>query len=276
MPRQTTFRHYDLDFDSHKVFSINSFKGVDFRPAQLLVDKEHATDILNIIYKDKVNQKRTGWEQLAKVEPYQYYVMENGTPISRVNTTNFNGIWRFIGEDYRTYTFAHIGKLIYLVKSIGKSFSFLDIKLQPLTQTVRIGLEEYNTCVELSDKKVMAFVNNKRLYILGGNKMYVIKTTNGKIKLTAVEDDEDTYVPTTTIGVTYADSSVPNRALLDDVNLMTQMRKNGLVSGTFVDDGVSLRTTRFWDWELDASVRAKQATDINNIVIEISQLKEVA
>lgn len=261
--------------NSRLIFGITSFKGVDLREGQLLVDKEHGVDASNIVREDDVNQKRQGWEQLAKVEPYEYYVEENGSYTKKTNTTNFNGIWTYIGEDYKRYTFALIGRLLYRATYIGKNNSFLEIRVQPIVKTVTVGLEKYNVCVEFADKKVKAFVSNRRLYILGGNKYFVVKTTNGKISINEVEDDVDTYIPKTSTGVTYADSAAPNITALDDVNLLTQYRKNGLVSGTFFDDGVSLRTTRFWDWSLDASVNCKKATDINNIKIKISQLREV-
>ena len=64
--------------------------------------------------------------------------------------------------------------------------------------------------------------------------------------------------------------------ILDDVNMMSQWRRNKLVSGTYVDDGVSLRTTRFTDYQLDTSIKPKKPTDINNIEITISSLKEIA
>ena len=91
-----------------------------------------------------------------------------------------------------------------------------------------------------------------------------------------VEDDEDTYIPVTTIGITEADSAVNEQQILDDVNMMSQWRRNKLVSGTYVDDGVSLRTTRFTDYQLDTSIKPKKETDINNIEITISSLKEIA
>jgi hypothetical protein len=56
---------------------------------------------------------------------------------------------------------------------------------------------------------------------------------------------------------------------------MTQYRKNKLISGTYLDDGVALRTTRFWDYELDTSCIPKNQTDINNITINIKELREV-
>ena len=128
----------------------------------------------------------------------------------------------------------------------------------------------------LEDYKSFAQVGYGRLFIFGGNKLFVLKVYNGQYTLKEVEDDEDTYIPVTTIGITEADSAVNEQQILDDVNMMSQWRRNKLVSGTYVDDGVSLRTTRFTDYQLDTSIKPKKETDINNIEITISSLKEIA
>lgn len=278
MSRRSTFNHYDLTFDKKKrVLEIARFLGVDYNPAQLQVSKDHATDILNIIYKDRVNQKRRGWEQIAKVTAITYYVEnEDGTYTQKTNSTNFNGFYYLIGKDGLKYYIAHIGNILFQVTNIGVGHNFLDVEFKPLTRKVVVNTSTYNVAQELLDIKTEAFVGEKRLYILGGNKYFVMTADNGVFTLDEVEDHEDTYIPVTTIGITYKDSPVSGMTALDDVNLMTQWRRNKLVSGTWFDDGVTLRTTRYWDWELDTSVKCKKPTDINNIKVKISSLREVA
>lgn len=260
-----------------RILSIDKFLGVDYNPAQLQVASNHATDILNFIYKDRVNQKRRGWEQLAKIpDDYTYYVRnDDGTFTQKTNTPHFNGFFHLVGEDNLIYYVAHIGKLLYQVTGIGKDKSFLDIEFKPLVDNVYVSPNTYNVALELEDYKSSAFVGDKRLYILGGNKYYVLKVNSGVFELAEVEDHEETYIPVTTIGITYKDSPVSGITALDDVNMMTQWRRNKLVSGTYIDDGVTLRTTRFWDYELDTNVQCKKPTDINNIVVKISSLREV-
>ena len=160
--------------------------------------------------------------------------------------------------------------------NFGKDKSFLDVKVVPLLETETTGGIDYKVAnLELNDSPSQAFYGSKRLYILGGNKYFVLRVNNYDFELRAVEDDSETYIPTTTIGITYKDSAVDMAAPLDDVNMMTQWRKNKLVSGTYVDDGVSLRTTRFWDYELDSSVHPKNKKDVNDIQITVNSLKEV-
>lgn len=275
--RKSTYAHYDLSFHKQKTLAIAKFLGVDFNPAQLQVADNHAVDMENIIFEDRVNQKRRGWEQLAKIEPYHYHVVvdELGTIEERINTTSFNAFWEFEDTEGRRHYIAHIGKLLYEVTNIGQDATFLDFHLEPLVETKVVGNNTYHLAIELEDYKSFAQTGYGRLFIFGGNKLLVLKVKNGNFELKEVEDDEDTYIPVTTIGITEVDSAVSEQQILDDVNLMTQWRRNKCVSGTYLDDGVSLRTTRFTDYQLDTSVKPKKPTDINNINIKISSLKEI-
>ena len=277
MSIKNQYRHYDLSFHKQQVLAVSKFLGVDFNPAQLEVADYHATDIENIIYKDKVNQKRSGWEQLAAITATTYHVQkDDGTYEEKTNTVHFNGLFKVLGTDGRQYIIAHIGHLLYAVSGLGKSKNFLDVSFIPLLEKVYVGVDtEYDVAVELEDRKSSYFHGYKRGFILDGNTMYVIKINANSFEIRAVEDDSETYIPVTTTGITYADSAVNSRVALDDVNLMTQYRRNKLISGTYLDDGVSLRTTRFWDWQLDTSVKTKNPTDINNIRIQINSLKEI-
>ena len=275
MPTKSRYRPYDLHSSSPKVFEVTQFKGVDYSSVKLNVSDEHAVDMLNIIYKDNVNQKRPGWEQVAKALPIEYYTKSNGVYTKKTNSTNVNGVWTFTAIDGNKYTIAHIGKLLFWVVNFGVGKTFLQAQLIPIvTKELKDGVS-YNVALELEDYPSQAFYGSKRLYILGGNKYYVLRINNRNFELAEVEDDEETYIPTTTVAITYKDSAVNLAAPLDDVNMMTQFRKNKLVSGTYVDDGVTLRTTRFWDYELDTSVTPKNPTDINKIQINVDYLKEV-
>ena len=291
MPRQNTYRHYDLNTGKNwkKNLNVKQFYGVDYNKAQLNVADNHAVDIQNIIYKDKVNQKRNGWQKISQMVAVNYYVRENGVidTTRRTNTVSFNGVWRFLDRYNQEHVIAHIGRLLFAVHGLGKGKTFFDCRFTLLASLTTQNGVTYNITKELNDAKSQAFYANERLYILGGNKYYVLKVLassgGSSYELNEVEDDLDTYVPTTTIGIVAKDSIKSDKTVesslsyatsLDDVNLLTQFRKNKLVTGTYVDDGVSLRTTRFWDYELDSSVHGKRATDINDITITISSLKE--
>jgi len=273
MPKRSTFRPYELSAKSvaRKKLVIEKFLGVDYSPAQLQVANNHAVDIQNFIYKDDVVQKREGFEQLLQASKVWYHVKTEGGFEYRENPVQVNGVWSFVGLDNQRYIVAHIGKILFKITGLGKNASFLDVSLEPIFYSNSQGYTDL--AVELNNTYSMAFEGDHKLYILGGNKYYVLRVNSGEFTLTAVEEDEETYIPTTTIGITYKDSSVNLRTGLDDVNLMTQWRKNKLASGTYVDDGVTLRTSRFWDYELDTSIVAKKQKDLNDVVITIETLE---
>lgn len=280
MPRNTTFKHYDLNEPKKRVLTVDKFMGVDYGIAQLQVADYHAVDLQNIIFKDRVNQKRHGWQQLLKTTPTTYYVENiDGTYEQKTNTINFNGIWSFVGSNNEIYVVAHIGKLMYRVIGLGRDNNFLDCKLELIATEKILNGELIYVAKELEDIKTQAFYGNKRLYILGGNKYYVLITNDNSLILREVEDDNDTYIPTTTIGIVAKnnlsdnESSLSHATSLDDVNLLTQYRKNKLVTG-LIKDSNELKKTKYNDFELDTCVNPKNITDINNIKITINSLTE--
>ena len=233
------------DLNSRKTFSTGSFAGVDFQEAETNVADNNARDALNIIYKNGINQTRDAWEQIAKAE-------------GRVNA-----FIQFKAEDGRVHNIAHIGKHLYEIFRIGKDYSFLDALFTKISN------------YELEDYRSFMRVSGKRLYILGGNK-YLMLRISDSYELVEVEDSAYTYIPTTYIGVTYKDSPISQATAYDDVNLLTQWRKNKLVSGTYIDNGVDIRSTRFWEFDFDTSIKPKTKTDLNNVEIVISYLKKVS
>ena len=230
---------------SRNVFTTGSFAGVDFQEAETRLANNNARDILNVIYKNGIDQTRDPWEQIAKAD-------------ARVNC-----FIRFKAEDGQVHLVAHIGKFLYECFRIGKNFSFLDALFVKISNT------------ELVDYRSRMFVSGKRLYILGGNKYYLLRINGNSYELVEVEDSPYTYIPVTTIGITYKDSPVSAREGLDDVNLMTQWRKNKCVSGTYIDTGTNVRTSRFWEFTLDTSVKPKTKANLNNMEVVISSLRKV-
>lgn len=267
------------------VVSINNFNGADFSSPALLVSNDHATDILNFIKKDNINQKRPGYSQIGKATQVDFnrLVDNDGTSViaTEHNTTEINGLWNFIAENKKSYTVAHIGRLLFLVYGLGEGKSFLDCSFIPLVHNTTVNGTAFVEAITLLNQPTVAFAGANRLYILGGNKYFMLRIYDGtsanqiQWELVELEDSEYTYVPVTTIGITYADSTVIARTVLDDVNLLTQWRKNKSISGTYIDDGVTNRTTRFWVYELDTNINLKKATDINDIECVVSYLDKV-
>lgn len=260
--------------------SIANFGGVDFSSPLLSVADSRAIDILNFIRKNGVNQKRKGWEQVAVAPDFQYekQVSSNGTLFWNTfdNPKTFNGMWQFIGEDGDTHIIAHIGKALFIVEGLGQDMDFTDVTFTPLTKIV----DGHTTLpVDLIDEKTNAVASGNRLYILGGSKYLMLRfyIDDGAncYDLCAVEDSKYVYVPTTSIGITYADSPVSIRSLLDDVNLLSTLRKNKLLSGTLFEANNVVRTTRFFEYELDTDIDSDDKTDDSfEIELQIRQVEE--
>lgn len=260
-----------------KIASINGFGGVDYSTRKFLVDQNRAIDLKNFIYKDGVIQKRNGYEEILKVKKQHYIPLgfdginkNNGN--SKENKSNINGIWRFKAEDGFYHVVAHIGYLLYEINNI----SYKNIEAVPIATKYENDNQgnPRPVCYEFEDFKSCAFVGGNKLWFLGGNQYVCIRfqeaTEEGTI--TVLEDSEITPIPTTTMSITYTDSPIAQRHSLDKVNLLTQWRKNKCISGTFIDRGDNIRTSTFWEYQLDTSIKEKSQKDLNDIEVIITKL----
>jgi RNA recognition motif-containing protein len=100
-------------------------------------------------------------------------------------------------------------------------------------------------------------------------------TANSSASLKPVEENADTYIPTTTISITYKNAKESGRASLDEVNLMTQWRKNRLLSGVGLDENTpNDAKSKLFVYQLDAPIIGKRCIeDVKNIQIKITRRK---
>lgn len=283
MPRRTTFKGYSVKAPTKHQLNVESFKGVDYRPAQLSVDNAHAVDIQNIVWKDFVNQKRKGFEEIAGVPTISYKVYGNQSEeYSNENEKQINGVYIFVGEDNTEHILVHAGKLLFEVKNIGEGFTFLNAKWELVARNeINAGISSL-IAVELNNRVSCGFVASKRLYLLDGIKYRVVRCLNSGITIEDVEDNELTYVPTTTIGIgiSWKDKESENASYntlttsqatpLDDVNMLTQWRRNKLVTGLYDETKFSYKTSPFYEYTLDTNIIGKKATDLNDITLNIT------
>lgn len=285
------FRSLSRSSATKYLTAITNFAGVDYSSQRFKVASNHAIDILNFIYKDGVIQKRNGYEELFELTPTPYLVYEfsepqieyNGqnidaNPISgtsdlayKVNTLTFNGLWSVKGEDKKTHIIAHIGRLIYEIKDIDKPTREI-VPLFSTKQAVYYEGEIYKYAYEFLDQKSMGFVGANRFYFLGGNKFMCLRFINGGYTFYPVEDHDETYIPTTTMSITYKNSYVAGRESLDKVNLMTMRRKNELLSGTLKNEDEKTQTD-FYDYTLDAPI-ITDIDDEDNAIVEESKMSD--
>ncbi len=268
------FKPLSLGSGNRRVTAVTNFSGVDYATQRFKVSQNRAIDILNFLYKDGVIQKRRGTEELYHVLKTYYIPVDFVNGISEVNeykenATNFNGLWVFTGEDKNEHIIAHIGKLLYEIKNIGQH----NMSITPIsvgTDKVLFEGNLYTYAYEFLDYKSSAFVGGNKLYFLGGNKYMSLRFLDENPLLKPVENSEDTFVPTTTISITYEGSAFPNRANLDKVNMLSKLRKNELLSGTQKVENAILTSDNF-EYVLDAPIVSETANDLADILIVLEE-----
>ena len=176
--------------------------GVDYSSSMVNIRDFHAYDIKNFIKKNNVLRNRNGYEQVGKLK------------INGMWECNYNGSKIII---------AHIGKKLYRITDIDE--------FRPFNDTNYHEIKDINETL-IEDKPSWGVFANDRLYILCGN-YCVLKfpneANNYNWSFSKVSDDEDTYVPTTTIGITFSGNKTNiSRVNLDNANILSSYRYNTL------------------------------------------------
>ncbi len=264
--------------ESRKTYSITFNKGLDKASLPFEANPARALDALNYVYRDGKVQKRYGINQLAQTKSVNYRVIRfDGTTTNYYVTSSefrLNGLWHFLAEDGAYHTIAHIGKLLFEVVDNGDEVVLTPFKAS--TNTTTYNGVNYIHCYQFENYKSVAIIGNKSLYFFGGNKLMRLRFPSaGTYSFKPVEDDENTYIPTTTISITYRNAKASGRASLDQVNLMTQWRKNRLLSGVGTnDDDDNLSETGIgYIYQLDAPIVGKSSGDVLKTRITITRRK---
>lgn len=260
------FKSLNLNSKSRNITGVINFSGVDYATQRFKASQNKAIDILNFIYKDGVIQKRQGIEELFALNPTYYIPIDVEPTTYKVNDLNFNGIWTIKGEDNKLHVVAHIGKLLYELKENNEV-----VLITTSSKTEALNGNIYYEAYEFENYKSSAFVADNKLYFLGGNKFMCIRfLSQDRVDIYPIEDHSETYIPTTTTSITYKDSAISGRASLDKVNLLTQWRKNELMSGTLKNENEKTKTN-FYEYTLDSPLITKEEQDMSNILIILEE-----
>lgn len=204
----------------------NSFLGLDYTNAKLDISDKRSPDMQNFVYKDGINQKRNGYDQILKID----------------SEGNFNGFWEFVDSDKNVHRIAHVGTKFYRVTFSEENFpydnTFKEIKIDYRPSS--ISEEDWNAyLLGIKDRRSFAVVRGNRMYILCG--LFLVYGDWGKgWELRAVRENEDTYIPTTTTNIRHNSSSVTStRASFEEVNMMTYYRKNKLFGDSPSGSGIA-------------------------------------
>lgn len=263
--------------ETRRTFTITFDKGLDKTSLPFEANPARALDELNYVYRDGKVQKRHGVNELLNVRPTRYVAVSFDAGQSAeyaLNTTEWNGIWNFTAEDGLEHLIAHIGKLLY---ELSEEDGYWEAK--PITANTNTFVhdgETYVSCYEFENYKSTAVIGDKALYFFGGNKLMRLRYKTGSIRtFEPIEDGADTYIPTTTISITYENAIASGRQTLDQVNLMARFRKNQLLSGVGKPTDTKTVTKNF-EYTLDAPLICKdEATDMAafNIILREREME---
>ncbi len=218
----------DIQQKERRTLSLNEFLGVDYLNSPINVNPRRAVESLNLINKNGVNCKRNGWNEFIKITD------DEGKECS------INGIFK-----YMDYYIVHAGTKFFKVYDDGEGFKYVDI--------TNNETKVYPSC--FINSRSEAYLLNKKLYIIGAGDYLVYGSWDGEetYELRRVEDNEDTYIPTTTININKDGTEDDIRGILDMPNLLCSKRKNSLV-------GAGAGAT----WTLDASI--EEGSEVSVVV----------
>ena len=212
--------------------AIGNFLGVDYASSRLNVSDYRASDMKNLIHKDGVNHKRPGWNEIIKIawDTVNDIYDPTGTPL------RINGFWNYTDSYDKEHTIIHAGHKILSFESIGEN-SFETSTPQDITKSCTYA-PEYTNLVDwqkkitdnIKDERSFGIIRGDRLYIFCG--IYLVYGTwddGTTYELRPVEDNEDTYIPVTTIGISANGSEINVRQTMDEVNLLSRKRRNKLI-----------------------------------------------
>ena len=271
MSRKSTFNSNGIVNHTRKTLLIPSFAGDDLTSPQTMVSERRAIYSNNYMYRDGYVQKRFAYVQIAKPEVIHFYEMKmDGTEGEELygNQTRINGMWNFIAEDGKKHVVAHIGYLLFEVKSIKQDPYF---KLIGGYKTAEGKIYSY----KFLDQRSYAAIGQKRLWFLGGNAYVVVRfdKDTSKPTITRVCDSDITFVPTTTIGITYKDAITGKRSGLDYPNMLSKFRKNMLLSGV---GKTKDSQTKWYEYTLDGPIAFENENkDMAEMTEEVTKRGEV-
>lgn len=258
---------------------IATFGGVDLSSPQLSVAQTRALDEVNYVYRENAIQKRFGTLVRKDNDTHYFFPLDPATHIisgSRNDGINHaNDTYVSVAPDEPVYDVWSFGDYIIVHKGKGLFYiraDEIETGRLELIKTNAVGLDpDPNDNVsmavyesyEMPERKMSAFMGNSKLWILTGAFYLVLKLVGGVFNLQPVQNNA--YVPTTTIGITPVESAVAERQTYEDVNLLTQWRKNSLVGGYQNEDG-----SQKCEYLLDSDISYQNESDMDDFSIDIA------
>lgn len=210
----------NLSLKERKTYTFDNFKGVDFSTSPHKVAGNRAVQAKNLIYEDGTVRKRNGWQSLCKLDG------------------KINGIFSFEIEGEKVIL-CYAGTNFYRLYWNEEREQFVSI---PVTDSCTYAPAQLNVD-RLVERRVQVFINSDKAYIVGCGDYLVYGKWGGDFELRRVYNNEDVYIPTTTINIDEDSVTDEHRGTRDGVNLLSPYRKNEFLgvdaeSGTWTVDTV--------------------------------------
>ena len=233
----------NVSLKDRKEYTFDNFKGVDFSTSPYKVAQYRSIQAENLMYDNGTVRKRNGWKSICKLDG------------------KINGLFSFELENEK-FVLAYAGTKFYRLtwnKNTGR------FDAQDLTDSCTYPTANLQPG-RLVERRIQVYLNKEKAYIVGCGDYLVLGKWGGGFEIRRVFDNEDTYIPTTSINIDNDKVNDETRATLDDVNILSSWRRNELVG---VDEESAT-------WTLDTATNAStQAVDENSdITIHVYTLDE--
>ena len=230
-----------------RTLTLDEFRGVDFTSSVLDADKRRAVSMKNLLPEAGRNVKRPGWVQIHRLEG------------------RIHGMWTFTRGDTEELI-VHAGSGLYEVYEEGGVSKYLAVK----------------GCTELlGNGDSEAFFYGGRMYLVGHKSYLVYGSWDGgeTYELREVAENEDTYIPTTTIAINpdgetdEAGNVKDTRVSWEPVNRLTSKRKNRMMgknaetASWYLDSGVDW-TNQNQSCDVSVEVETRMGVDIMTYRLE--------
>lgn len=196
----------NLSLKERKVYTFDNFRGVDFSTSPYKVAQNRAISAENLLYENGTVRKRNGWRSLCKL-PDEI----NG--IFSFEIENENIILVYAGTKFYRLAWNNT-KNRYTASNITNTCTYTPANID---------------ANKLISQRIQLYVNKNKAYIVGCGDYLVYGKWGENFELRRVFDNEDTYIPTTTINIDNDSVADENRASLDAVNLLSSYRKNEML-----------------------------------------------
>lgn len=197
-----------------------AFRGIDESTPKFQASTSRAIDMLNYTWRDNCVQKRFGTKPSFEDIGTTYYFEKTSNLLEQKSSTPIYDMW-WLNETL----IIHKGVLLFKWEIGEDKPSLITIDDTTRSKTIDNVTHTYEHTICVPDKHFGAITHKNTLWLFTGNGYY--KYTNGKLSL--VQDSKDTYVPTTTIGITSNGSGLGARTTLESANMLTRKKKNKLV-----------------------------------------------